>query len=54
MKLLHKQLILLVVAVGSACSLPAFADGLRPTHAQKAMVVSIHPEASQAGVEILR
>lgn len=54
MKLLRKQLILLVLAVGSACSLPAFAGGLRPTHAQKAMVVSIHPEASHAGVEILR
>lgn len=54
MKLLRKQLILLALAVCAACSLPAFGGGLRPTHAQKAMVVSIHPEASHAGVEILR
>jgi gamma-glutamyltranspeptidase/glutathione hydrolase len=54
MKLLRKQLILLVVAACAVSALPAFTGGLRPTHAQKAMVVSIHPEASQAGVEILR
>ena len=54
MKLLRKHLILLLFAVCTAGALPAFAGGLRPTHAQKAMVVSIHPEASHAGVEILR
>ncbi|HET8889228.1 MAG TPA: gamma-glutamyltransferase [Candidatus Angelobacter sp.] len=30
------------------------AQGLRPVHARKAMVVSIHPQASQVGAEILR
>ncbi|HKT52328.1 MAG TPA: gamma-glutamyltransferase, partial [Candidatus Angelobacter sp.] len=54
MKLLRKQLILLLLAACVAMSHHALADGLRPTHARKAMVVSIHPEASQAGVEILR
>ncbi|MGB8129642.1 MAG: gamma-glutamyltransferase, partial [Candidatus Angelobacter sp.] len=30
------------------------AQGLRPVHAHKAMVVSIHPQASQVGANILR
>jgi gamma-glutamyltranspeptidase/glutathione hydrolase len=37
------------------CAAPAsYAQGLRPTHAKKAMVVSIHPEASKIGAEIMR
>jgi gamma-glutamyltranspeptidase/glutathione hydrolase len=35
--------------------LPAFAGNMvQPTHAPKAMVASVHPEASQAGVEIMK
>ena len=30
------------------------ADGLRPVHAKKAIVVSVHEEASQAGAEIMQ
>lgn len=33
---------------------PAAADGLRPVHAKKAMVVSVHAEASQVGLQIIR
>lgn len=54
MKLLRKQLILLLLTACTVSTLPAFAYDFRPTHAQKAMVVSIHPDASQAGLEILR
>ncbi|MEO8725006.1 MAG: gamma-glutamyltransferase, partial [Acidobacteriaceae bacterium] len=35
-------------------ALPAFASGLRPTHTAKVMVVSVHHDASDAGVEILK
>src|SRR5512142_3333356 len=49
---MRKRQLLGVVIVAAALS--AWAAGMRPTHAQHAMVVSVHPEASQAGVEILR
>ena len=32
----------------------SFADGLRPVHAKRAMVVSVHQEASHGGAEIMR
>ena len=54
MRFLRKHLILELVALCLAASAPSFADGLRPVHARKAMVVSVHPEASKVGVEILR
>lgn len=54
MKLLRKYLLLnVLVFLATACQL-AFADGLRPVHAHRAMVVSVHPEASRVGLEILR
>ena len=54
MRLLRKYLILQIVALTFIATRGAYADGLRPTHAQKAMVVSVHPEASKVGVEIMR
>jgi gamma-glutamyltranspeptidase / glutathione hydrolase len=54
MRFLRKHLILELAALCLAASLTSFADGLRPVHARKAMVVSVHPEASKVGVEILR
>jgi gamma-glutamyltranspeptidase/glutathione hydrolase len=32
----------------------SFADGLRPVHAKRTMVVSVHQEASRVGAEIMR
>jgi gamma-glutamyltranspeptidase/glutathione hydrolase len=37
-----------------AASVVGHAQGLRPVHAKKAMVVSVHQQASQVGAEILR
>src|SRR5262249_60931112 len=37
-----------------ALAQPALAAGLRPTHAKRAMVVSVPQDASQAGADILR
>src|SRR5437016_13681069 len=57
MKTLHKSLILkLVVLVASAFPLvqSLAADGLRPVHAKRAIVVSVHQEASKAGAAIMR
>jgi gamma-glutamyltranspeptidase / glutathione hydrolase len=54
MKLLRKYLILKVVVFLATAGQLACADGLRPVHAHRAMVVSVHPEASKVGVEILR
>ena len=52
MKALRTFLVLLLVAF---CAAPAaYAQGLRPTHAKKGMVVSVHQEASKVGVEIMR
>src|SRR5689334_1788812 len=53
MKTLRKYLILQLLALLVAASQPVFADGLRPVHARKAMVVSVHAEASRVGAEIM-
>ncbi len=45
--------LLLVLAACCAASL-SHAQGLHPTHAKKAMVVSVHPEAAKVGAEIIR
>src|SRR5215471_7453744 len=57
MRTLRKYLILkllisglAIVAAGSS----AWSEGLRPVHAKRAMVVSVHQEASKVGAEILR
>jgi len=53
MRLLRKILVFLVLAPLGA--IPAgYAQGLRPVHAKKGMVVSVHQEASRVGAEILR
>ncbi|HET9181974.1 MAG TPA: gamma-glutamyltransferase [Candidatus Angelobacter sp.] len=54
MKPLRKHLVLRVIFVCWMAATVAFASGLRPTQARHAMVVSIHPEASKTGVEILQ
>jgi gamma-glutamyltranspeptidase / glutathione hydrolase len=52
-KLLNIKLVIPWLAV-LAWGVPALAGGLRPVHAKRAMVVSVHQDASQAGAEILR
>ena len=56
MKILSKSLVLkaglLCLALGWAAMCRA--DGLRPVHTKRAMVVSVHQEASRAGVAIMR
>jgi gamma-glutamyltranspeptidase / glutathione hydrolase len=52
MRILRKHLVLQVV-VSLLATLCASAEGLRPVHAKHAIVVSIHEEASKAGVEVL-
>ena len=54
MKVLRKFLIFQVVAFCVAIGQPGHAQGLRPVHARKAMVVSVHPEASRVGADIMR
>jgi gamma-glutamyltranspeptidase/glutathione hydrolase len=54
MKINRKYLILKIAAIALAIFQPAFGDGLRPVHAKKAMVVSVHQEASQVGADIMR
>jgi gamma-glutamyltranspeptidase/glutathione hydrolase len=50
-----KSMILLLLLLVSAAGIrPASAAPMRPTHAEKAIVVSIHEQASKAGVEVLR
>jgi len=57
MKVLHKSLIFKLVILALAIiplAQPAAADGLRPVHAKRAMVVSVHQEASKAGAAIMQ
>jgi gamma-glutamyltranspeptidase / glutathione hydrolase len=54
MTVLRKALICKLVVCCIAAAELSHAQGLRPVHARKAMVVSIHPQASQIGVDILR
>src|SRR5690348_16265646 len=54
MKALRKLLIFKVVVLCMAVARPCHAEGLRPVHAKKAMVVSVHQEASKAGADIMR
>src|SRR5437660_5446844 len=54
MRVLRKYLISHLVVLCVLALQPACADGLRPVHAQHGMVVSVHNEASKAGVAILR
>ncbi len=53
MKAQAKSLILLVLVVCWAGP-PATAQGMRPSHADHAMVASIHGLASQAGVDVMK
>lgn len=54
MKALRKYLILQLLAFWVALAGVCLADGLRPVHAKHAIVVSVHPEAAQAGANIMR
>src|SRR3981189_1909327 len=55
MKIRRKLLVLLCLTLTvSMLPTPSAAGPLRPTHADRAMVVSVHELASKAGVEILR
>ena len=49
-----KSMILLWLLVSTATAHPAMAAPMRPTHAEKAIVVSVHEQASKAGIEVLR
>jgi gamma-glutamyltranspeptidase / glutathione hydrolase len=53
MKALRKFLIFQLVVFCVAVVEPGHAEGLRPVHAKKAMVVSIHQEASKVGADIM-
>src|SRR4051794_41852892 len=48
------MILLLLLLVSAAVVRPVSAAPMRPTHAEKAIVVSIHEQASKAGVEVLR
>src|SRR6266849_6570090 len=54
MNTLRKQLIFHVVTLLLAASSLCRGEGLRPVHAKKGMVVSVHEEASKVGVAILQ
>jgi gamma-glutamyltranspeptidase/glutathione hydrolase len=54
MKALRKFLIFQLVVFCVAAAQLGQAEGLRPVHARKAMVVSVHAEASRVGVDIMR
>lgn len=53
---IHSKLfiLMLLAAIGALCALPALAAPMRPAHARKAMVASVHPLATQAGIEIMQ
>jgi gamma-glutamyltranspeptidase / glutathione hydrolase len=50
----RKPLILCLLAVWVTAGAPLFAAPFKPTHASKAMVVSVNELASRAGVEIMK
>jgi len=50
---LHRQFAQLVLAL-ALCGQALAGSVLRPVHAPKAMVATVHPEASKAGAEIMR
>jgi gamma-glutamyltranspeptidase / glutathione hydrolase len=54
MRLPHRSLIWLLIAVVTASTIPAAQAATRPVHAQHAIVVSVQPFAADAGVEIMR
>ncbi|HEY6972495.1 MAG TPA: gamma-glutamyltransferase [Candidatus Angelobacter sp.] len=54
MKFLRKSLIFQLVAFWLALAQTASAGGLRPVHEKHAVVVSVHEEASKAGVAMMR
>lgn len=54
MTVLRKLLICKLVVCCVAAAELGHAQGLRPVHARKAMVVSVHQQASQVGADILR
>lgn len=57
MKARHQHLILQLAVAGIVVLMAApfsLAGGLRPVHAKRAMVVSVHQDASQVGADILR
>jgi len=54
MKALRKSLILKIVVFCLAVVELGHTEGLRPVHAKKAIVVSVHQEASEVGADIMR
>src|SRR5215510_12419850 len=54
MKVLRKSLIFKLLAFWLTLAQMAFAGGLRPVHEKHAVVVSVHEEASKAGVAMMR
>ena len=54
MKALRKSLILNIVVFCLAVVELGHTEGLRPVHAKKAIVVSVHQEASEVGADIMR
>lgn len=54
MRLLRKSLTFRVFIFILAISAWSRADGLRPVHAKKAMLVSVHAEASKVGTQIMQ
>jgi len=54
MTVLRKLMICKLVACCMAATVVGHAQGLRPVHAKKAMVVSVHQQASQVGADIMR
>src|SRR5437764_9342552 len=48
------MILLLLLFVSTAVARQAAAAPMRPTHAEKAIVVSVHEQASKAGIEVLR